>query len=172
MVGACRALMVLTLLLQAAGCSTPAGRPASVAEAPHAAAPGSAAGAEVAIAALGYLDRPYRVGGHGADSGFDCSGFTRWVFAQALGLTLPRQADEQAQATLLLTVPRQALQPGDLVFFNTLGRTYSHVGIFVGDGRFVHAPRSGAQVRVESLMAPYWSRRFTGARRARPDSTS
>ena len=168
MVGACRALVVLAGLLQAAGCSTPVARP-SAGDAAELAPGRSAAGSDVAIAALGYLDRPYRAGGNSADSGFDCSGFTRHVFAQTLGVMLPRQADEQAQSPWLQPVPRRALQPGDLVFFNTLGRVFSHVGIFVGDGRFVHAPRSGAQVRVESITAPYWSRRFTGARRATND---
>jgi cell wall-associated NlpC family hydrolase len=170
MVGTYRALVVVAWLLQAAGCSTPVARPSPTGDATDVAPTGrSAAASDVAIAALSYLDRPYRAGGHSADSGFDCSGFTRHVFAQTLGMVLPRQADEQAHATWLKPVPRSALQPGDLVFFNTLGRTFSHVGIFVGDGRFVHAPRTGARVRVESMTAPYWSRRFTGARRATND---
>lgn len=128
------------------------------------AAPRSRAG-DVVLTALTYLDTPYRLGGQSADAGFDCSGFTRQVFSQSLGVALPRQADEQAQAAGLLNVRRNELRPGDLVFFNTLRRVYSHVGIYLGDGRFVHAPRTGAQVRVEQIGASYWSRRFTGARR-------
>jgi cell wall-associated NlpC family hydrolase len=124
------------------------------------------AAAELVIAAMNFLDRPYRAGGDSADLGFDCSGFTRHLFDQTLGIELPRTADDQAHDRALSRVSRDALRPGDLVFFNTLRRTFSHVGIYVGDGRFIHAPRSGAQIRVESLSASYWSRRFTGARRA------
>jgi cell wall-associated NlpC family hydrolase len=118
------------------------------------------------IAAMNFLDRPYRRGGESADAGFDCSGFTRHLFGQTLGIELPRRADDQAHDRALSQVPRDALRAGDLVFFNTLRRTFSHVGIYVGDGRFIHAPRSGAQIRLESLSTGYWSRRFTGARRA------
>jgi cell wall-associated NlpC family hydrolase len=121
--------------------------------------------AELVIAAMNFLDRPYRRGGDSVD-GFDCSGFTRHVFDQTLGIELPRTADDQAHDRALSPVTRDALRPGDLVFFNTLRRTFSHVGIYVGDGRFIHAPRSGAQIRVENMSASYWSRRFTGARRA------
>lgn len=130
----------------------------------RAAAPRSRAG-DVVLTALTYLDTPYRAGGQSVDAGFDCSGFTRQVYAQSLGVALPRQADEQAQASGLQNVRRDDLRPGDLVFFNTLRRTYSHVGIYLGEGRFVHAPRPGAQVRVEQMTISYWARRFTGARR-------
>ncbi|HET7525054.1 MAG TPA: C40 family peptidase [Burkholderiaceae bacterium] len=113
-----------------------------------------------------FLDRPYQTGGQSAETGFDCSGFTRHVFGQALGIELPRSAEEQAAAPMLRPVsPRGALQAGDLVFFNTQQRPFSHVGIYLGDGRFIHAPRTGAQVRIESLNASYWSRRYTGGRR-------
>ena len=123
-------------------------------------------GADVVMTALQYIDLPYRAGGLSQDDGFDCSGFTRHVYAQSTGIMLPRQADDQAQSAGLQEVRRQHLRPGDLVFFNTLRRTYSHVGIYVGDDRFIHAPRTGAQVRIESMRTPYWARRFTGARRA------
>jgi len=124
------------------------------------------AGGEVAIAAMTFLDRPYQAGGQSAETGFDCSGFTRHVFEQTLGIELPRSAHEQALAPMLRQVSsRDALQPGDLVFFNTQRKTFSHVGIYLGDGRFIHAPRTGAQIRTESLAAAYWSRRYTGARR-------
>jgi len=128
-------------------------------------AAGTSRASEVVLTALNYLDTPYRAGGARVEDGFDCSGFTRQVYADALGLSLPRQADEQAQSAGLRLVRRGQLQPGDLVFFNTLRRTFSHVGIYVGDGRFIHAPRTGAQVRVEQMATSYWSRRFTGARR-------
>jgi cell wall-associated NlpC family hydrolase len=124
------------------------------------------AAADVVIAAMNFLDRPYRSGGQSADTGFDCSGFTRHLFGQTLGIELPRRVDDQAHDRSLSQVPRDALRAGDLVFFNTLRRTFSHVGIYVGDGRFIHAPRSGARVRLERLDSDYWARRFTGARRA------
>ncbi len=122
--------------------------------------------ASLALAAMNLLGVPYQRGGTSVDQGFDCSGFTRQVFETTLAILLPRSADEQARAPGLVGVGRDQLQAGDLVFFNTLGRTFSHVGIFLGDDRFIHAPRPGAQVRVENLRVSYWSRRFTGARRA------
>ena len=127
---------------------------------------------DLVIAALNFLDVRYHRGGNSASEGFDCSGFTRHVVSSVLGITLPRRSAEQAQQAGLPPVSRQALKPGDLVFFNTLKRAFSHVGIYIGDGRFVHAPRSGQQVRVERMDTPYWSRRFDGARRVTPTSGS
>lgn len=124
------------------------------------------AAADLVIAAMNYIDRPYRAGGQSSATGFDCSGFTQHLFGQILGIQLPRRVDEQARTAALTPVPREALRAGDLVLFNTLRSTFSHVGLYLGDGRFVHAPRSGAQIRIESLATAYWSRRFTGARRA------
>ena len=121
---------------------------------------------DMVLTAMNFLGVRYRRGGSSADNGFDCSGFTRHLFGQALGIELPRRVDDQAHDRSLSQVSRDALRAGDLVFFNTLRRTFSHVGIYVGDGRFIHAPRSGAQIRLERLSASYWSRRFTGARRA------
>ncbi|MBH9554206.1 C40 family peptidase [Inhella gelatinilytica] len=117
-------------------------------------------------AAMGFLGVPYQRGGNTAAQGFDCSGFTRYVFEHSLGLVLPRRADEQARLTDLLPIAREELKPGDLVFFNTMRRTFSHVGIYVGENKFIHAPRAGAVVRVEDMRDSYWERRFTGARRA------
>ncbi|RYF74605.1 MAG: peptidoglycan endopeptidase, partial [Comamonadaceae bacterium] len=113
--------------------------------------------------ALGFLGVPYRRGGTSADTGFDCSGFVRAMYTQTVGLLLPRRAEEQAAATL--PIDRGDMKPGDLVFFNTMRRTFSHVGIYLGEGKFIHSPRSGAQVRVEDLSTSYWQRRFNGARR-------
>ena len=121
---------------------------------------------DMVISAMNFLGVPYRRGGNSAEDGFDCSGFTRHVFEMSLGLVLPRRVDEQATAPGLVAVKRDELKPGDLVFFNTLKRTFSHVGIYVGDGKFIHSPRTGAQVRVEDMRYAYWSKRFTGARRA------
>ena len=121
---------------------------------------------DLVMQAMNFLGVPYRRGGNTEESGFDCSGFTRLVFENSVGLVLPRRADEQAHAAGLLNINRQELKPGDLVFFNTMKRTFSHVGIYVGDDKFIHAPRTGAEVRIEDMRESYWSRRFTGARRA------
>jgi cell wall-associated NlpC family hydrolase len=130
---------------------------------------------DMVLTSMNFLGVPYRRGGNSADEGFDCSGFTRRVFEMSLGLVLPRRADEQASAKGLIDVKRDELKPGDLVFFNTLKRTFSHVGIYVGEGKFIHAPRTGGEVRVEDMRFAYWAKRFTGARRAEPmvaDATS
>ena len=117
------------------------------------------------IAALDLVGVRYRRGGTSSETGFDCSGFTRHVFETSLGLVLPRRADEQAAAPGLVAVDRNDLRPGDLVFFNTLKRTFSHVGIYIGDNRFIHSPRPGKSVRTEDMSFAYWAKRFTGARR-------
>ncbi|MGD9773254.1 C40 family peptidase [Diaphorobacter sp.] len=122
---------------------------------------------ELISTAMGFIGVPYRRGGNSAETGFDCSGFVRAIFDQAKGLALPRRAAEQAAATEI--IDKKDLQPGDLVFFNTMRRAFSHVGIYLGDGKFIHAPRSGAQVRVEDMSASYWQRRFNGARRVAQD---
>ncbi len=115
------------------------------------------------INALAFLGVPYRWGGNSHETGFDCSGFVRAVYEQSVGKLLPRRSDEQAAATQ--PIERNDLKPGDLVFFNTMRRAFSHVGIYVGDGKFVHSPRAGAEVRVEDMRVAYWSKRFNGARR-------
>jgi cell wall-associated NlpC family hydrolase len=123
---------------------------------------------ELVLSAMHFLGVRYRRGGNSVHDGFDCSGFTRHVFERSLGLVLPRRVDDQASAANLSPVKRDDLKPGDLVFFNTLKRTFSHVGIYVGDGKFIHAPRTGALVRLEDMRQGYWSKRYTGARRAHP----
>ena len=122
------------------------------------------------VNAMGFLGVPYRRGGNSADTGFDCSGFVRATYEQSIGLILPRKAEQQAAATQ--NIARDDLKPGDLVFFNTMRRAFSHVGIYVGDNKFIHAPRSGASVRVESMGLDYWTRRFDGARRVPADGDS
>lgn len=121
--------------------------------------------ADVVFAAMNHLGVRYRRGGSSADTGFDCSGFTRHVFQSAIGLVLPRRADLQARDESGLAIERSELRPGDLVFFNTMRRAFSHVGIYVGEGKFIHAPRTGGRVRIESMHEPYWTKRFDGARR-------
>ena len=122
---------------------------------------------ELVVNAMGFLGVPYRRGGNGVDNGgFDCSGFVKAMYEQTLGLILPRRANEQAAATQ--TIDKQDLQPGDLVFFNTMRHAFSHVGIYVGDGKFIHSPKPGAEVRVEDMSIKYWAQRFDGARRVVP----
>lgn len=118
---------------------------------------------ELVMTAMGFLGVPYRRGGNDADTGFDCSGFVRSMYERTIGLVLPRLAKDQAAATQ--PIDKSQLQPGDLVFFNTMRRAFSHVGIYVGEGKFIHSPKPGAQVRVEDMQANYWARRFDGARR-------
>lgn len=118
---------------------------------------------DLVVTAMGFLGVPYRRGGSSVETGFDCSGFVKAMYEQTVGLILPRRANEQAAATQ--KIDRKELQPGDLVFFNTLRRTFSHVGIYIGDNKFIHSPKPGAQVRVEDMGVPYWSTRFDGARR-------
>ncbi|HWI81649.1 C40 family peptidase [Ramlibacter sp.] len=118
---------------------------------------------ELVVNAMGFLGVPYRRGGNSVETGFDCSGFVRAMYQSTVGLILPRRANEQAAATE--TIEKKDLQPGDLVFFNTMKRAFSHVGIYVGEGKFIHSPKPGAQVRVEDMGVSYWKRRFDGARR-------
>lgn len=121
------------------------------------------AGRELVLRALSLLGVDYKYGGNTPETGLDCSGLVRHVFHEVAGLVLPRRAEEISRAGE--AIRRDQLRPGDLVFFNTLRRAFSHVGIYVGDGRFVHAPSTGGEVRVESLSTNYWQRRFNGARR-------
>lgn len=118
---------------------------------------------ELVLTAMGFLGVPYRRGGNSVDTGFDCSGFVRAMYEQTIGLVLPRRANEQAAATQ--NIEKKDLQPGDLVFFNTMKQAFSHVGIYIGEGKFIHSPRPGAQVRVEDMQQSYWKHRFDGARR-------
>ena len=122
---------------------------------------------ELVMQAMGLLGVPYKLGGTSEEKGFDCSGFVRYMFEKSVGLVLPRRAEEQAKVTE--EISRSELKPGDLVFFNTLKRTFSHVGIYVGDGKFIHAPRPGKAVRVDDMREAYWQQRFNGARRVQVD---
>ena len=129
---------------------------------------------DLVVNAMGYLGVPYRRGGTGIQ-GFDCSGFVQAMYENTLGLVLPHNA--KAQAAVTEKIDKSELQPGDLVFFNTLRRAFSHVGIYIGDGKFIHSPRSGGEVRIEDMRDSYWVKRFNGARRvntemARADSNA
>ena len=118
---------------------------------------------EILINAMSLTGIKYKYGGKSPETGFDCSGFVRYVFSQAANLTLPPTA--RAISQIGKTVKRDELQPGDLVFFNTLKSAFSHVGIYIGNNKFIHAPRTGSAVRVENMQASYWESRFDGAQR-------
>jgi cell wall-associated NlpC family hydrolase len=118
---------------------------------------------DVVVGALNMIGVRYRWGGNSPDSGLDCSGFVRYVFQDTLGMSLPRRAEEMSRVGE--KVRMSELKPGDLVFFNTMRRTFSHVGIYIGDNKFVHSPSTGSTIRVDDLDSTYWEKRFTGARR-------
>jgi cell wall-associated NlpC family hydrolase len=118
---------------------------------------------DLVVNALGLIGIHYRFGGNSPDAGFDCSGMVRYVFQNALGLDLPRRAEEISRVGV--KVDRDELKPGDLVFYHTLKKTFSHVGIYLGNNRFIHAPSAGGSVRVEDMNESYWQKRFNGARR-------
>ncbi|MEN9784102.1 MAG: hypothetical protein RJA24_1445 [Pseudomonadota bacterium] len=118
---------------------------------------------EVALRALSFIGVRYKWGGSSPDSGFDCSGLIRYVFAQVTGKSLPGNAKEISQVGE--SIDRSELRPGDLVFFNTLRRPFSHVGIYLGESRFVHAPSRGGNVEIVDMTERYWQTRYNGARR-------
>lgn len=160
------------------GCGTlPTGRERAIAQtrAEHAALPietpsapstGPTRDSEMLFHALMASGVDYRRGGKSYQSGFDCSGLVAHVYREAYGLALPHNT--QAQSQMGDAINTSDLQPGDLVFFNTQHKPFSHVGIYIGEGRFIHAPKEGAVVRTENLRARYWMTRFDGARRIVP----
>lgn len=121
---------------------------------------------DISIAAVGLVGVPYRYGGNNPKGGFDCSGLIVYVYSKSANIKLPRTIQEMSSKGQ--SVENQAPAPGDLVFFNTTGEKYSHAGIYVGQGRFVHAPSAGGTVRLEYITTPYWAARFTEARRLSP----
>ena len=151
--------------LALAGCSTSAPRrPTTVAhEGYEAATDRSHRANDVLLRALGLVGTPYRYGGNTPEGGFDCSGLVGFVFREAAGLQLPRTTSALMQMRAA-PVPRERLRPGDLVLFRTEGGS-GHVGIYVGEGRFVHAPSAGGTVRIDRLALPYLSRARAGGRR-------
>ena len=105
----------------------------------------------------------YRWGGNTPQSGLDCSGFVRYVFNDTFGFLLPRKSAQMSQVGL--EIRKDELRPGDLVFFNTMRHAFSHVGIYVGDNKFIHAPSKGKSIRVDDMTKAYWEKRYNGARR-------
>lgn len=118
---------------------------------------------ELILRAFALVGTPYRYGGQSPETGFDCSGLIYYVFNRELGLALPRNTQEISRAGE--AVGRNDLRPGDLVFFDTLRRPFSHVGIYVGEQRFIHAPSTGGQVEIVNMGSRYWQNRYNGARR-------
>lgn len=152
------ALVLLAALL--AACSVRSPTP----DLPDGSIPSPAA-EDVLVLALGLVGTPYRWGGNTPDSGFDCSGLIGYVYREAVGIQLPRSTREMIDMGAPGVRPG-ALHSGDLVFFATDGnRQASHAGIYVGEGRFVHAPSSGGAVRLDRLSDDYWRSRYLGARR-------
>lgn len=157
------ALIFLALLLSACSSHAPAPRP--VYTPPSASSAYQGGTEDVLFRALGLVGTPYRYGGNTPEGGFDCSGLIGYVYRDAAGISLPRSTRELS-AMRTPDVRRDALQSGDLVFFATSGgRTVSHAGIYVGEGRFVHAPSSGGTVRLDSLDNVYWQRVYLDAKR-------
>jgi cell wall-associated NlpC family hydrolase len=160
---------VLVLLIFCAvigGCAStpraPVDARASTAE-PTRRAASPAERSEGLLMALMALGVDYRLGGRSGATGFDCSGLVAYVYEEAYGIRVPRTV--LGQSATGIAVRAEDLEPGDLVFYDTLGHPYSHVGIYMGDGKFVHAPKTGSTVRIENLRSSYWTKRFTGARR-------
>lgn len=171
-------LIILVLLPINWGCAVlaPSGdlpeearAPFAISETQSRANPAARAGVTEAIFhALATAGIEYRRGGVTRAAGFDCSGLVVHVYREAFGIILPHNTRAQSERTR--PVAPGELQAGDLLFYNTQGKPYSHVGIFLGDGKFVHAPKPGSAVRVENMRGRYWTRRFDGARRVTLDT--
>jgi cell wall-associated NlpC family hydrolase len=154
----------LSLAVALAGCgSLPPSSPEKPGERGAAtAAPLSAKAQDVVLYAFSLLDTGYRFGGKNPEAGLDCSGMVSYIYGQAAGLKVRGSAADIARGGR--PVARQSLRPGDLVFFNTMNRSFSHVGIYIGDDRFVHAPSTNGRIRIDSLGARYYAERFEAAR--------
>ena len=155
------ALVLPGLIL--AGCSVPTRKPTPPSTIAKFKEDTSVGTEGISIAAMGLVGVPYRFGGNTPAGGFDCSGLIVYVYNNAVGIKLPRTVQEMSRAGQ--TIQNAAPAPGDLVFFNTTGERYSHAGIYVGHGRFVHAPSKGGTVRLDQITSPYWAARYTEARR-------
>jgi cell wall-associated NlpC family hydrolase len=161
-------LYLLIFILSGCGSLGPAAPVTTIANPPPAPAalPPRAERSEALLQALLAIGMDYRYGGRSPMTGFDCSGLVAHIYRKAWGIDLPPSTLAQSQAGVEVSLAE--LRAGDLLFYDTLKRPYSHVGIYLGDDRFVHAPRTGAQVRIESIRSAYWSQRFNGARRIEP----
>jgi len=163
------AALIVPGLLALGACSGPRVRPAPVPVASWPVAThraDSATANAVLMRAISLVGTPYRWGGNTPEGGFDCSGLVNYVFGDVLDLQLPRTSRELA-AYQGPRIDRKQLASADLVFFGRSGKV-THVGIYIGDGRFIHAPSSGGTVRLEQLDTRYWNARYSGARRVLP----
>lgn len=149
-----RILSSIVVLLLCAACSSPEPPPQRYS---------SDSGSDVVSYARSLLGTPYHFGGDTPRTGFDCSGFVRHVYYHTQGIALPHNAKGISQNGR--PIRASELRPGDLVFYNTLGRSYSHVGIYIGNGRFIHSPHSGKSVEIVDMSLDYWRGRYNGARR-------
>jgi cell wall-associated NlpC family hydrolase len=156
-----RGLLFLSFVVVLAACGSPATRPPASPQT-IAPAPVSEKAGDVVVYALGLIGTDYRFGGRNPEAGLDCSGMVAYIFDQAAGLRVSGSAADIARQGR--AVGREALRPGDLVFFNTTGQSFSHVGIYIGDQRFVHAPKTNGKVRIDSLSDRYFAQRFEAAR--------
>jgi len=155
-------LSIILLIALLTACAGHAPQPPVIAPVER---PVSATAEDVLFSALGLVGTPYRYGGNTPDSGFDCSGLIGYVYRGAAGISLPRTTLEMSRVRGS-DVGRDALQTGDLLFFATSGgRRVSHAGIYVGEGRFVHAPSTGGTVRLDSLASGYWQKNYLSAKR-------
>jgi cell wall-associated NlpC family hydrolase len=149
-------LLLLSVFLLLAACSSPPVRQYTVSDDQM---------NELVMYAVSLADTPYRYGGNSSSSGFDCSGFVGHVYRHTLDIALPRTTREISRVGIM--IGQSELSPGDLVFYNTRHASFSHVGIYIGDGKFVHSPKSGDSVRTEQMQMRYWQTRYDGARRIR-----
>jgi cell wall-associated NlpC family hydrolase len=154
-------LFAIFLSILLAACGGPQVRPPERAETIHR-PPASEKGNDVVLYALGLIDTDYRFGGKNPEAGLDCSGMVSYIYRTALGLKVSGSAADIARQTK--PISRADLRPGDLVFFNTRNQPYSHVGIYIGDARFVHAPSTNGKVRIDNLADRYYAQRFEAAR--------
>jgi len=159
------AFLSLVALLAACSSRAPAPAPVVQPQVTYSQPDGSPIADDVLIRAIGLVGTPYRWGGNTPDSGFDCSGLIKYVYGDAAGISLPRSTREMI-VMRAPTVDAKALQSGDLVFFATSGGSQvSHAGIYVGEGRFVHAPSTGGTVRLDYLSNSYWQKTYLNAKR-------
>ena len=157
-----RSLIVCALVILLTACGSVPPAPERPAEAPLKRPDFSEKGNEVTLFALGLIDTGYRFGGKNPEAGLDCSGMVSYIFSKAAGMKLSGNAAEIARKGR--PVERKSLRPGDLVFFNTRNAPFSHVGVYIGDDRFVHAPASNGRVRIDQMNARYYSQRYEAAR--------
>lgn len=155
--------LMLSLAVLAGCASAPHTTSVSVPPAPGASATTASGHDDLLFHAFTLVGTPYRWGGSSPETGFDCSGLINYVFRETAGLNLPRTTAGLSE--LPNTTPSNALRPGDLVLFSTSGKRINHAGIYVGDGRFLHAPSTGGRVRIDDLQASYWQRSYKSARR-------